>query len=48
MQHALMSSLKTIDRHRYAPVFRHPVTEDEAPGYFDVVSDPICLKDIQK
>lgn len=40
---ALLGRLRVADRHG---LFEAPVTEEIAPGYFDVVREPVCLRDI--
>ncbi|CAG7923092.1 unnamed protein product [Penicillium olsonii] len=40
--------LGQIQSHRQAWPFRKPVNKDDAPGYYDVIADPIDLSTIEK
>ena len=40
----LVTKLKEFDNHR---IFRDPVTDEDAPGYSEVIKNPMCLKTIE-
>ena len=45
---AVLFFLKDILKHRYAPLFSHPVREEDAPGYRKIVKHPIDLSVIRR
>eukprot|EP00794_Sanderia_malayensis_P005432 gene5432-6111_t len=45
---SIMLVWKSIASHKYANVFMHPVTNDEAPGYDSIIKRPIDLSTIKK
>ena len=40
----LVTKLKEFDNHK---IFRDPVTDEDAPGYSEVIKNPMCLKTIE-
>lgn len=45
---SIMLVWKSIASHKYANVFMHPVTDDEAPGYHSIIKRPMDLSTIKK
>ena len=35
--------LQSLQTHEFFPLFAHPVTEDDAPQYFDIIKEPMDL-----
>jgi histone acetyltransferase len=44
LKQELLSIVRKIEEQQFAWPFREPVTPDEAPDYFDVITNPIDLK----
>ena len=40
--------LTDIGNHRFASVFQNPIKEQDAPGYYSIVKQPMDLKTIRK
>lgn len=40
--------LHEINNHRFASVFQNPIREQDAPGYYDIVKQPMDLKSLKK
>ncbi|RHZ82208.1 hypothetical protein Glove_112g34 [Diversispora epigaea] len=40
--------LQEISNHRYASVFQNPIREQDAPGYYDIVKQPMDLRTLKK
>ncbi len=40
--------LKAMQLNEYADPFMNPVTEDIAPGYFEIVSNPMDISTIKR
>lgn len=45
---AILKLLKTISQHKYAEVFKKPVTVEEAPNYYDVIKEPMDFQTLRK
>ncbi|XP_065071304.1 bromodomain-containing protein DDB_G0280777-like [Rhopilema esculentum] len=45
---SVMLVWKSFASHKYANVFMHPVTNDEAPGYHSIIKRPMDLSTIKK
>jgi len=40
--------LLEISNHRFASVFQNPIREQDAPGYYDIVKQPMDLRTLKK
>ncbi|GBC08089.1 hypothetical protein RclHR1_00790039 [Rhizophagus clarus] len=40
--------LHEINNHRFASVFQNPIREQDAPGYYDIVKQPMDLKSLKR
>jgi hypothetical protein len=40
--------LHEISNHRFASVFQNPIREQDAPGYYDIVKQPMDLRTLKR
>jgi hypothetical protein len=47
-QRLVLMRLEEIGNHRFASVFQNPIKDQDAPGYYNIVKQPMDLKTIKK
>eukprot|EP00126_Sphaerothecum_destruens_P006519 Sdes_comp19398_c0_seq1m10710 len=45
---SILNLWRDISNHKCASIFMNPVTEEQAPGYHQIITNPICLHVIRK